>query len=182
MILGHTTDQHQCMLQHTIVTYSVTFGDISSYDNSNIFYLQEYVLFPSAAITLSTLHFIATVLVRRGILQPYPLHEVSVESESYFVCIRPLAPPVTFNSQPPTHAVWLHVINIHHHKNFTTQIWFPIRFKLIFYVLTCYPSGTLLARYCQDDKIKDGRGMQLAWRGTKCVKISAGKSEGNRSA
>lgn len=93
------------------------------------------------SISFSSHHVKHTTFHRNNVgptwyLQPYPLHEVSVESESYFVCIRPLAPAVTFNSQPPTPAVWLRVINIHHHKNFISQVWFPIRFKPIFHAFT----------------------------------------------
>lgn len=48
--------------------------NISSHYNSNIFDLLEYVPFPAAAITLSTLHFIATMLVRHGTYILIPRH------------------------------------------------------------------------------------------------------------
>jgi hypothetical protein len=50
----------------------------------------------------------------------------------------------------PDPAVWLRVINIHHHKNVISQVWFPIRFKLIFHagvVALCVAEQTTLCRH-----------------------------------
>lgn len=122
--------QYQYTLQHTIQTDTVAVRNIFLHFSSAIFRLQKYVRYPSADTLLSTLHFIATMLVRYDI-NPYICS--FVESESHFACIRALAPLGIFNSQAPTPAVWLRAINIHHHKNFISQVWFPIRFKLIFH-------------------------------------------------
>ena len=55
--------QHKHTLQHTTVMDSVAFRGSSSHSNSATLHLQEYVPFLSAAIMLSTLHFIATMLL-----------------------------------------------------------------------------------------------------------------------
>jgi hypothetical protein len=55
--------QHKFTLQHKTVMDFVASRGSSSHSNSATFHLWEYVPFLSAAIMLTTLHFIATMLV-----------------------------------------------------------------------------------------------------------------------